>query len=67
MDLVNLMYKYINKFINSKELLQKLKEIDVSLYNEEEVKDINKHIIDVENIVKVRTGEEGYDALQDVE
>ena len=24
-------------------------------------------IYDVENVVKVRTGEEGYDALQDVE
>ena len=27
----------------------------------------NEFIYDVENVVKVRTGEEGYDALQDVE
>lgn len=29
MDLVNLMYKYINRFINSDELLEELKKLEL--------------------------------------
>jgi len=52
MDLVSLMYKYINKFINSNELLEKLKEIDLSKYSNEEIEEINNLILEVERINK---------------
>lgn len=50
MDLVNIMYRYINKFINSDELLMGLENIDLSKYSNEEKKDIEKLITDVKNI-----------------
>ena len=36
MELVDLMYRYINKFINHKKLLEELKQIDLSKYDIEE-------------------------------
>lgn len=36
MELVNLMYRYINKFINVDELIKGLENIDLSNYSEEE-------------------------------
>lgn len=50
MDLVNLMYRYVNKFINSDELLKGLENIDLSKYSREEIKDIDKLILSVKNI-----------------
>ncbi len=50
MDLVNLMYRYINKFINSDELLKELNSIDLSKYSKKEIKEINQLISDVQNI-----------------
>lgn len=50
MDLVELMYRYVNKFINSNELLKELKNIDISKYSKEEQEDINKLILDIESI-----------------
>ena len=50
MDLVNLMYRYINRFINSDELLNELENIDISQYSKSEIKSINKLILDVKNI-----------------
>lgn len=44
MDLVDLMYRYINKFINSDELFESLKNIDLDKYNEEEKLTIKKLI-----------------------
>ena len=37
------------------------------MLTEEITRFIKIFVYDVENVVKVRTGEEGYDALQDVE
>ena len=51
MDLVNLMYRYINKFINSDELLRGLKETDLSKYTKKEKKEIDQLILDVQNII----------------
>ena len=51
MDLVDLMYRYINKFINSKELLKKLKKIDLTKYPLEEVQEIEQLILDVKDII----------------
>ena len=45
MELVNLMYRYVNRFINSNELIKELKKIDISNYQDKEV--INKLIKDI--------------------
>lgn len=52
MDLVKLLYKYINKFINSKELLVSLKQIDLIKYSEDEILKIKELIKDLEKIIK---------------
>lgn len=51
MDLVRLMYRYINKFINSKQLLEELNNLDLSNYSEEEKEQIKKLIKDIEIII----------------
>lgn len=48
MELVNLMYRYVNRFINSNELINELKKIDISNYQDKEV--INKLIKDIEEV-----------------
>lgn len=50
MELVNLMYQYVNKFINSEELFNELNKIDISKYSDEDKKIINKLIDNVKNI-----------------
>ena len=40
MELVNLMYRYVNRFINNNELIKELKKIDICNYQDKEV--INK-------------------------
>ena len=45
MDLVKLMYKYINKFINSEELLASLKKIDLTKYSEDEILKIKEFLL----------------------
>ena len=47
MDLVTLMYKYINRFINSNELLESLEELDLNNFSKEEKISINKLIDDI--------------------
>ena len=50
MDLVSLMYKYINRFINSDELLQSLEELDLNNFTDEEKVSIKKLIDDIKSI-----------------
>lgn len=50
MELVNLMYQYVNRFINSEELFNELNKIDISKYSDEDKKIINKLIDNVKNI-----------------
>lgn len=50
MDLVSLMYKYINRFINSDELLESLKELDLNNFTDEEKASIKKLIDDIKSI-----------------
>ena len=52
MDLVNIFYRYVNRFINSEELLTLLKAIDESSFSAEEIADINKLLDEVENIIR---------------
>ena len=49
MDLVNLMYKYINRFINSDELLEELKKLELNHYSKEEEQEIKQLILYVQN------------------
>ena len=51
MELVDLMYRYINKFINHKKLLEELKQIDLSKYDIEEQEIIRNLIKEVKSIV----------------
>lgn len=57
MDLVTLMYKYINRFINSDELLESLEELDLNNFSKEEKISINKLIDDIK-IIKDKTANE---------
>ena len=57
MDLVTLMYKYINRFINSDELLKSLEELDLNKFTAEEKISINKLINDIK-IIKEKTPNE---------
>lgn len=57
MNLVTLMYKYINRFINSDELLESLKELDLKNFSKEEKISINKLIDDIK-IIKDKTANE---------
>lgn len=47
MDLVDLMYRYINKFINSDTLINELDKVDLTKYNKTEQKEITKLISEV--------------------
>ena len=57
MNLVTLMYKYINRFINSDELLESLEELDLKIFSKEEKISINKLIDDIK-IIKDKTANE---------
>lgn len=57
MDLVDLMYKYINRFINSDELLNRLENLNLSNFTDEEKVSINKLINDIK-IIKDKTANE---------
>ena len=50
MDLVSLIYKYINRFINSDELLESLEELDLNNFTDEEKASIKKLIDDIKSI-----------------
>lgn len=50
MNLVTLMYKYINRFINSDELLESLEELDLNNFTDEEKASIKKLIDDIKSI-----------------
>lgn len=50
MDLVSLMYKYINRFINSDELLESPEELDLNNFTDEEKASIKKLIDDIKSI-----------------
>lgn len=44
MDLVNLIYRYVNRLITLDDLLIKIKEIDLEKYKEDDKLEINKLI-----------------------
>lgn len=50
MELVNIVYRYMNHFINSEELIELLTKIDKNNFSEEEIKELDKLILDVQEI-----------------
>lgn len=57
MDLVNLMYRYINKFINSDVLITELESVDLTKYTKEEQKEIKKLLADVKKVKETTPNE----------
>lgn len=51
MELIKLVHKYINRYINSKELLDGLNNLDLDTYFKEEKEIIKKLIIDIKDII----------------
>lgn len=52
MDLVNIIYRYVNRFINSDELMDLLKNIDKTKFSKKEIKEIEKLIEEVKKITE---------------
>lgn len=52
MELVQIMYEYINKLINNEKLVLRLNNIDLSKFSKTEVKDIKKLINEVTDFIK---------------
>lgn len=52
MDLVNIIYRYINRFINSDELMEALTNIDKTKFSEKEIKEIDKLKEEVKEIME---------------
>lgn len=51
MDLVNIIYRYINRSINTEELIELLENIDKTKFLKDEIKEIEKLILEVKDIV----------------
>ncbi len=52
MDLVNIVYRYINRFINSQELVKLLEDIDKTKFSDEEVNEIEMLLEKVKKIIE---------------
>ena len=52
MDLANIIYRYVNRFINSEELINQLENIEKSNYSKNELLEIAKLLEQVKEIVK---------------
>lgn len=50
MDTVKLMYLYRNKYINSDELLEELENLDLSIFSQNETKQIHQLVCDIKKI-----------------
>ena len=59
--------KILNNELENKEMFELAKDTVIKAVKTGIPGDGKIFVYDVENVVKVRTGEEGYDALQDVE
>lgn len=52
MDLVNIIYRYVNRFINSQELIKLLEDIDKTKFSKKEINEIEKLLEKVKQIVE---------------
>ena len=57
MDLVNIVYRYVNRFIDSEELINLLENIDKTKFSETELKEINELLQKIKEIVKTTPNE----------
>ncbi len=57
MDFVNIIYRYVNRFINSEELICLLENIDHSKFSDDELKEINSLLEEVKEIIKSTSNE----------
>ncbi len=53
MNLVNIIYRYVNRFINCEKLINLLENIDKKVFTKDELEEINKLINEVKEIVKI--------------
>lgn len=51
MNLVNIIYRYVNRFINSEELINLLENIDKKNFLDDEIKELDNLLLDVKEIV----------------
>lgn len=52
MDLVNIVYRYVNRFINSEELIDLLENIDKIKFSKNEIKEIEKLLKEVKKVIE---------------
>ncbi len=52
MDLVNIIYRYVNRFISSDQLVELLTNIDKTKFSENEIKEIDKLLEDAKEIIE---------------
>lgn len=52
MDLVNIIYRYVNRFINSEELIRLLENIDETKFSESDFKKIKKLLEEVKKVIE---------------
>ena len=52
MDLVNIVYRYVNRFINSEELTELLENIDKIKFPKNEIKEIEKLLEEVKKVIE---------------
>ncbi len=52
MDLVNIIYRYVQRFINSEELINLLENIDKNKFADDETEALNKLLLEVKEIIK---------------
>ena len=52
MDLVNIIYRYVNRFINSEELIESLTNLDKKKFSKKEIAEIEKLLNTVQEIIK---------------
>ena len=51
-ELLNICYKYLNRFINASELVNKLSDINIELYSKKDKKEIDKFILGLEKVIR---------------
>ena len=52
MDLVNIIYRYVNRFINSQELIKLLEDIDKTKFSNKEINEIGILLEEVKKVIE---------------
>ena len=51
MELINIVYRYLNRYINSEELVKLLENIDKTKFSAKEQEDLVKILVSVQNVI----------------